>query len=111
MPVLEPGSPTAVMVGRWGMAVSLVIGAVLVGRVIRCFPYLLPNRLPGLVLYELGPGLVLALAIGVGVIITRDSGPRLGAPMRLALFALAALVAGAAVLGWEFAEILHRRWV
>ena len=110
-PVLEPGSPTAVTLGRWGMAVSLVIGAVLVGRVIRHFPYLLPNRMPGLVLYELGPGLVLALAIGAAVIITRESGPRLGAPTRLALFALAAIVAGVAVLGWEFTEILQGRWV
>jgi hypothetical protein len=108
--VLEPGSPTAVMLGRWGMAVSLVIAAVLLGRVIRLFPYLLPNRLPGLVLYELGPGLVLALAIGTAVIVTRDSGPRLGAPMRLALFALAALVAGLGVLAWEFAEILQGQW-
>ena len=104
--MIEPGSPTAVKLGRWGMAVSYVIGAVLVGRIIRDFPYLLPNRLPGLVLYELGPGLVLTLAIGAAVIITRDIGPRFGAPMRLALFALAAIVAGVAVLAWEFAEIL-----
>ena len=110
-PVLEPGSPTAVLIGRWGMAVSLVIGAVLVGRVIRNFPYLLPNRLPGLILYELGPGLILALAIGAAVIITRNSGPRLGAPKRLALFALAAFVGGVAVLGWEFAEILQGQWI
>jgi hypothetical protein len=93
------------------MAVSLVVGAVLTGRVIRDFPYLLPNRLPGLVLYDLGPGLVLALAIGAGVIITRDSGPRFGASTRLALFALAATVAGVAVLAWEYAEILQRQWI
>lgn len=93
------------------MAVSFVIAAVLVGRSIRDFPYLLPNRLPGLVLYELGPGLVLALAFGAAVIITRDSGPRLGAPRRGPLFALAAIVAGVAVLGWEFAEILQGRWI
>jgi hypothetical protein len=109
--VLEPGSRAAVTLGRWGMAVSLVIGAVLVGRVIRDFPYLLPNRLPGLVLYELVPGLVLALAISAGVIITRDSGPRLGAPMRLALFALAAIVAGVAVLAWEFTDVLRGQWI
>ncbi|MDE0877527.1 MAG: hypothetical protein OSB00_02510 [Sphingomonas bacterium] len=114
MRVFKPGSPIAVVIGRWGMAVTLVIGAVLVGRVIRRFPYLLPNRLPGLVLYELGPGLVLALAIGAAVIITGDSSPRLRAPKRLALFALfalAAVVAGVAVLGWEFAEILQRQWI
>jgi hypothetical protein len=92
------------------MAVSLVVGAVLTGCVIRDFPYLLPNRLPGLVLYELGPGLVLALAIGAGVIITRDSGPRFGALMRFALFALAAIVAGV-VLAWEFTDILRGRWI
>ena len=93
------------------MAVSIVIGAVLAGRVIRNFPYLLPNRLPGLVLYELGPGLILALAIGAAVIITCDSSPRLGAPKRLALFALAAIVASVAVLGWEFADILQGQWI
>lgn len=109
--MLEPGSRTAVLIGRWGMAVSLVIGAVLVGRVIRNFPYLLPNRLPGLILYELGPGLILALAIGAAVIITCNSGPRLGAPTRLALFALTAIVGSVAVLGWEFAEILQGQWV
>lgn len=101
----------AIMIGRWGMGFSLVIGAVLVGRVIRAFPYLLPNRLPGLVLYELGPGLVLALAIGAAVITTRDSSPRFGTATRLALFALAALVAGVGVLGWEFAATLHGQWI
>lgn len=29
-PVLKPGSPAAVLVGRWGMGLSLVAGAVLV---------------------------------------------------------------------------------
>jgi hypothetical protein len=110
-PVIEPGSPTAVMLGRWGMAVSLVIAAVLLGRVIRHFPYLLPNRLPGLVLYELGPGLLLALAIGAAVIVTRDGVTRRGAPTRLALFALAAIVAGVGVLAWEFAGILQEQWI
>ena len=76
------------------MALSLVIGAVLAGRVIRNFPYLLPNRLPGLVLYELGPALILALAIGAAIAITETDRPRPGIPARLALFALAALVAG-----------------
>ncbi|WP_151992092.1 hypothetical protein [Sphingomonas aurantiaca] len=93
------------------MAVSLVIGAVLVGRVIRNFPYLLPNRLPGLVLYELGPGLAVALAIGAAVTITRENGPRLGELTRLALFVLAAIVAGVVVLVWEFAEILQGQWI
>jgi hypothetical protein len=110
-PVLEPGSPIAVMIGRWGMAVAIVIAAVLVERVIRDFPYLLPNRLPGLVLYELGPSLVLAFAIGVAVIITRGSGRRFSATMRLALFALAAIVVGVVALAWEFAEILREQWI
>jgi len=98
-------------IGRWGMALSLVVGAVFVGRVVRNFPYLLPNRLPGLVLYELGPGLVLALAIGAAVNITRGSGRRFGARTRLALFALTAIIAGVAALAWEFAEILRRQWI
>ena len=109
--MLEPGSPAATALGRWGLALTLVIGAVLVGRVIRDFPYLLPNRLPGLVLYELGPGLALAFAIGAAVRVTRDSGLRLNAPMRLALLALAAVVTGVAMLGWEYAEILQGQWI
>lgn len=106
--MLERGSPAAVLIGRWGMALSLVIGAVLIGRVIRNFPYLLPNRLLGLVLYELGPALVLALAIGTAVAIT--TGPRPGIPARLALFALAALVAGTVSLAIEFGAILQGQW-
>lgn len=108
--MLEPGSPTAIMLGHWELAVSVVVGAVLVGRVVRDFPYLLPNRLLGLIFYELGPGLLLALAIGAAVIITRGSGPRLGAVTRLALFAVAALVGGIAALAWEFAGILQGQW-
>lgn len=108
--MLEPGSPAAVRLGRWGLAVSLVIGAVLVGRIIRDFPYLLPNRLPGLVLYELAPGLVLALAIGVAIIITRDSGA-FRARARLALFSLAALVMGVIVLAGEFNDALGGQWL
>jgi hypothetical protein len=80
--MLERGSPAAVLIGCWGMALSLVVGAVLIGRVIRDFPYLLPNRLPSLVLYELGPALILAVAIGAAVIVTRESGPRLGTSVR-----------------------------
>lgn len=107
----KPESPTAVAIGNWGMALSLVIAATFVGRLIREFPYLLPNRLPGLVIHELGPGVLLALAIGGAVIITGQSGPRLAAPARLALFTLAAAVAGGAVLGWEFAPSLRGRWI
>ena len=99
------------LVGRWGMAVTLIIGAIFVGRVIRRFPYLLPNRLPGLVIYELGPGLALALAIGAAVLVTRHSGARLSLPTRLALFTLAATVAGAIVLAFEFADSLRGQWI
>lgn len=71
MPVIERGSRRAATIGRWGVALTLVIGAVLFGRLIRAVPYLLPNRLPGLVLYELAPGMILALAIGAALAITR----------------------------------------
>jgi hypothetical protein len=103
--MLERGSPAAVLIGRWGAALSLVIGAVLIGRVIHNFPNLLPNRLPGLVLYELGPALVLTLAIGTAIAITGGSRP--GIPARLALFALAALVAGTVTLAIEFDAVLQ----
>ena len=109
--MFERGSPIAILIGRWGVALYLVIGAVLMGRIIRNFPYLLPNRLPGLILYELGPTLILGLAIGTAIGITRHSGPRLGIPSRLALFTLAALVAGVITLGIEFAPILQGQWL
>ncbi len=108
--MLERGSARAVVIGRWGAALSLVVAAILVGRLIRAYPYLLPNRLPGLVLYEFGPALILAVAIGVAIIITRDiSG--LGARARLVLFGLAALATGAIVLAVEFSNALQGHWV
>ena len=103
--MLERGSPAAILIGRWGAALSLVVGAVLIGRVLRNYPYLLPNRLPGLVLHELGPALILAIAI------TDDGRSRPGIPARLALFALAALVAGGAVLAYEFRAGLGGQWL
>lgn len=109
--MLERGSPLAVRIGRWGMALTLVIGAVLLGRVIRNFPYLLPNRLPGLVLYELGPALILAAAIGAALAITRANAPRLGISARLALFALVAAVAGTVALAIEFGAALRGIWL
>src|SRR3546814_4550538 len=72
--MLERGSPRAALIGRWGMALTLVTGAVLIGRLIRNFPYLLPNRLPGLVLYELGPALILVAAVGSAVVFTKEDG-------------------------------------
>lgn len=108
--MIERGSPAAVLIGRWGMALSLAVGAVVIGRVIRNFPYLLPNRLPGLALYELGPALVLALAIGtaIAIAITDTGRPRPGIPARLALFTLAALVAGTVTLAIEFDPSLRK---
>lgn len=103
--MFERGSPMAILIGRWGMALSLVVGAVLLGRVIRNFPYLLPNRLPGLVLYELGPALILALAIGTALALTQSDNPRAGITAQLALFA------GVASLGVEFASILQGQWI
>ncbi|KTT69107.1 MULTISPECIES: hypothetical protein [Sphingomonas] len=108
--MLERGSPRAVVIGRWGAAFSLVIAAVLAGGLIRVYPYLLPNRLPGLILYELGPSLMLAVAIGAALIITRDSSA-LGARARLALFSLAALATGAIVLAVEFNDALRGQWM
>ncbi len=99
------------LVGRWGMALSVIAGAVLLGRVIRAYPYLLPNRLTGLLLYELGPGLVLGLAIGVAIIVTRGSSHRFGARVRLTLFTLTAIIAGIAVLGFEFNASLRGEWL
>src|SRR3546814_2765618 len=71
--MLERGSPRAALIGRGGMALTLVTGAVLIGRLIRNFPYRLPNRLPGLVLYELGPALLLVAAVGSAVFSPRKS--------------------------------------
>lgn len=104
--MLEPGSRTAIAIGRWGMALSIVAGAVVAGRIIRAYPQLLPNRLPGLLLYELGPGLILALAIGAAVMMTHGSEQRLSSSVRLALFSFAALLAGIVVLAWEYAGSL-----
>lgn len=108
--MLERGSPIAILIGRWGMALSFVIGAVLIGRVIRDFPYLLPNRLPGLVLYELGPALILAAAIGIAIALTQAGGARPGIPARLAFFTLAALVAGVVSLAIEFNAVFQGTW-
>ena len=107
--MLERGSPRAVAIGHWGMALTLVIAAALIGRLIRAYSFLLPNRLPGLVLYELGPGLLLAAAIGTAIIITRDSSA-LGARARLALLCLAAFATGAIVLAVEFNDALQGQW-
>ncbi|WP_156454108.1 hypothetical protein [Sphingomonas sp. CCH18-H6] len=109
--MLDRGSPTAVLIGRWGMALSLIVGAVLLGRIVRAFPYYLPNRLPGLLLYELGPGLVLGLAIVTAIAITNDQAPRFVAPKRLALFIFAAIAAGVVVLGFEFNDSLRGQWL
>ena len=87
-----------------------MIAAVLAGRLLRAYPQLLPNRLPGLILYELRPALILAVAIGAAIIVTRDSGT-LGARARLVLFGLAALATGAIVLALEFDDALQGQWL
>lgn len=38
--MIERGSQTALAIGRWGVALSLVIGSVAIGRIIRNSPYL-----------------------------------------------------------------------
>lgn len=83
----------------------------LAGRLLRAYPYLLPNRLPGLVLYELGPALILAFAIGTAIAITDGGRSRPGIPARLALFALAALIAGTVALVIEYGRVLQGRWL
>lgn len=106
--MMQRGSALCALVGRWGLALSLVIGAVLLGRIFRDMPYLLPNRLPGIVLYEMGPGLLLAVAIGCAVALTRGHCREL---TRVVLFTLAALIAGTLVLGTTFSASLAGQWL
>ncbi len=106
--MIEPGSSAAVLIGRWGAASSLVVGAVLVGCAIRDMPYLLPNRLPGLVLYELGPGLLLAVAIWFAVHVTRAN---FRASTRLILLVLLATFTGTLIMVGTFASSLGGRWI
>ena len=105
---IEPGSPAAVIFGRWGLASAMVIAAVLLGHLIRDVPHLLPNRLPGLLCYELGPGLILALAIGIATNLTRAQFHCL---TRILLFVLLAAIAGAVVLAMAFEPSLSGRWI
>ena len=106
--MIERGSRVAAVVGRWGGASSVVVGAVLLGRVIRDMPYLLPNRLPGLILYEVGPGLLLAVAIWFAVSITRGY---FRARTRLILFVVMAALFGSIAIGNAFAPSLDGRWL
>lgn len=107
--MIEP-TPTTALIGRWGVALCLVIAAVLVGGLIRDVPYLLPNRLPGLVLYELVPGIGLGIAIGTAIIMTHGSGASLRPFVRLALFALAASIAGVVMLAVRHDAALQGQW-
>src|SRR3546814_16904016 len=102
--MLERGSPRAALIVRWGMALTLVTGAVLIGRLIRNFPYLLPNRLPDLVLYEVRPALHLVAAAGSAVVFTKEEGPRLGIPSRLNQFDLSETLAGTPTLSSTLAS-------
>ena len=101
-------SAAAQLVGDWGLASSMVAGAVLVGRLIRRFPYLLPNRLPGLVLHEIGPGLLLVLAIGAALATTRGTGQR--AATRFIVLFLCAAIVGVGSLSYEFGSVLAPEW-
>lgn len=99
-------SPAAQLAGRWIMAAALPIAAVVIARLIRNYPYLLPNGLPGLVLHELAPGLLLALAIGAGLALTGQTATPLRFAIRLAILLTAALIAGVVSLIYEFGHIL-----
>lgn len=106
--MMQRGSAFCALVGRWGLALSLVIGAVLLGRIFRDMPYLLPNRLPGIVLYEMGPGLLLAAGIGCAVAMTPGHCREV---TRVVLFTLAALIAGTLVLGTTHSASLAGQWL
>ncbi|MFW2829980.1 hypothetical protein [Sphingomonas sp. ID0503] len=68
-----------------------------------CFP----TASPGPVIYEPGPALILAVAIGAGIAITDTGKHRLGILAPLALFAL---VAGTVSLAIEFSAVIHGQW-
>jgi hypothetical protein len=103
-----PRSAAAQHVGNWGLAISMVAGAVLVGRLIRRFPHLLPNRLPGLVLHEIGPGILLALSIGAALAMTRSTGQRTAT--RFVVLSLCAAIVGVGSLSYEFGSGLAPEW-
>lgn len=100
-------SPAAQLAGTWIIAASLPIAAVLTGRLIRYYPHLLPNRLPGLVLHELAPGLLLALAIGAGLALTAHTARPPRFAIRLAIRLMVALTAGVVSLLYEFGHVLY----
>jgi hypothetical protein len=100
-------SPAAQLAGTWIMAAALPIAAVLTGRLIAYYPQLLPNRLPGLVIHELAPGLLLALAIGAGLALTARTPKPPRFAIRLAILLMVALTAGVASLLNEFGHVLY----
>lgn len=102
-----PRSDAAQLAGAWLMAVAIVAGTVIAGRLIANYPYLLPNGLPGLVVYELAPGLLLAIATGAGLALTHHSAKPLGFATRLAILLIAALIAGVVSLLYEFGRVLY----
>jgi hypothetical protein len=53
----------------------------------------------------------LVAAVGSAVVFTKEDEPRLGIPARLALFALAATIAGTAALAAEHAAALDGQWL
>ncbi|MGD9658680.1 MAG: hypothetical protein AB7U61_13770 [Methylocystis sp.] len=99
-------SPAAQLAGTWIMAAALPIAAVIAARLIRNYPFLLPNGLPGLVLHEFAPGLLLALAIGSGLALTADTAKPPRFVIRLAILLGVALIAGVVSLIYEFEHVL-----
>lgn len=95
------------LAAAWLMAIAIVFAAVFAGRLIGNYPYLLPTGFPGLVLYELAPGLLLALAIGTGLFLTQVKARR-DFSVRLAALLLAAFVAGVVSLTYEFGHVFFR---
>jgi CDP-diglyceride synthetase len=106
-PMPAARSPAAQLAGTWIMAAALPIAAILIGRLIGNYPQLLPNRLPGLVIHELAPGLLLALAIGAGLALTARTGKSPRFAIRLAILLTVALTAGVGSLLYEFGHILY----
>lgn len=100
-------SPAAQLAGTWIMAAALPIAAVIAARLIRQYAFLLPNGLPGLVLHELAPGLLLALAIGAGLALTAHTAKPPRFAIRLTILLMAALTAGVVSLLYEFGHVLY----
>lgn len=98
----EPSSQRAQLAGAWIMATGLVVAAIVAGRMIREFPFFLPNGIAGMVLYENAPGILLTFAIGAALHLTRVRIGGGGIATRLAIFIAAALAASFVALTIEY---------